>query len=106
MADLFEKLPDDQQSGPEAQLLRPPGERKVYNIVHLISRSRNYEGNSKDYNFSRTSMQAHWSAGYQGAIGTRRHRSARAPHQSRGRRHLRLHPGRPRIEGTWSELPA
>ena len=73
LADLFEKLPEDLQNGPEAQLLRPVGDHKVYNIVHMIYRARNYEGHSKDYDFSRTSMQEHWSAGYQDAVRTLRH---------------------------------
>ena len=42
MAELFEKLPKDLQNGPEAQLLRPAGGHKVYNIVHLIYRAKNY----------------------------------------------------------------
>jgi len=73
MADLFEKLPADLQSGPEAQLLRPVGDHKLYNIVHLIYRARNYEGHSKDYDFSRASMREHWRAGYHDAIRTLRH---------------------------------
>jgi NTE family protein len=73
MADLFEKLPADLQSGPEAQLLRPVSEYKFYNIVHLIYRARNYEGHSKDYDFSCASMQEHWRAGYHDAIRTLRH---------------------------------
>src|SRR6267154_676749 len=40
MADLFEKLPADLQSGREAQLLRPVCNHKVYNIVHLIYLAR------------------------------------------------------------------
>jgi NTE family protein len=73
MADLIEKLPEDLQNGPEAQLLRPVGDHKVYNIVHLIYRARNYEGHSKDYDFSRASMQEHWRAGYHDAVRTLRH---------------------------------
>jgi predicted acylesterase/phospholipase RssA len=73
MADLIEKLPEDLQSGPEAELLRPVGDHRVYNIVHLIYRARNYEGHSKDYDFSRASMQDHWRAGYHDAIRTLRH---------------------------------
>ena len=38
-------------------------DRKVYNIVQLIYRARNHEGQSKDYEFSRLSMQEHWAAG-------------------------------------------
>ena len=35
---------------------------KVYNIVHLIYRARSYEGSSKDYEFSRRTMEEHWAA--------------------------------------------
>jgi NTE family protein len=73
LADLFDKLPETLRNGPEAQLLQPLGNRKVYNIVHLIYRARNYEGHSKDYDFSRASMQEHWRAGYHDAIRTLRH---------------------------------
>jgi NTE family protein len=73
MADLFEKLPEELQNGPEARMLRPVGDHKVYNIVHLIYRAKNYEGHSKDYDFSRASMQEHWRAGYHDAIRTLRH---------------------------------
>jgi NTE family protein len=76
MADLFEKLPEDLQNSPEARLLRPAGDQKVYNIVHLIYRTKNYEGHSKDYDFSRASMQEHWRAGYHDAVRTLRHPEA------------------------------
>jgi NTE family protein len=48
----------------------------VYQIVHLIYRSKNYEVQSKDYEFSRTSMIDHWNAGYNDAIRTLRHPEA------------------------------
>src|SRR3984893_7124825 len=73
MADLFEKLPEDLRNGHEAQLLRSAADHKVYNIVHLIYRARNYEGHSKDYDFSHASMREHWRAGYHDAIRTLRH---------------------------------
>jgi NTE family protein len=73
MADLFEKLPAELRTGPEAQLLQPVGDHKVYNIVHLIYRAENFEGHSKDYEFSRASMQEHWRAGYHDAVRTLRH---------------------------------
>jgi len=76
MADLFEKLPETLKNGPEAQLLRPAADHKVYNIVQLIyhaKNSTNYEGHSKDYEFSRASMQGHWRAGYHDAVRTLRH---------------------------------
>jgi NTE family protein len=73
LADLFKKLPEDLQAGPEAKLLQPDGDHKVYNIVHLIYRAMNYEGHSKDYEFSRASMQEHWCVGYHDAVRTLRH---------------------------------
>jgi NTE family protein len=73
LADLFEKLPEPLRDGPEAQLLRPFVNHKVYNIVHLIYRTKNYEGHSKDYDFSHASMEEHWGAGYHDAIRTLRH---------------------------------
>jgi predicted acylesterase/phospholipase RssA len=73
LPDPFDKLPEELQNSPEAQLLRPVGDHKVYNIVHLIYRARHYEGHSKDYDFSRASMQEHWRAGYYDTIRTLRH---------------------------------
>ncbi len=73
-AGLLDKLPDDLKNSPEAQLLRPAVNRKVYNIVHLIYRAKNYEGHSKDHEFSRRSMEEHWRAGYHDARRTLRHR--------------------------------
>jgi predicted acylesterase/phospholipase RssA len=66
-AGLLEKLPDDLKNSPEAQFLRPAVDRKVYNIVQLIYRAKNYEGYSKDYEFSRAGMEEHWRAGYHDA---------------------------------------
>jgi NTE family protein len=73
LGDLFEKLPETLRNSPEARLLQPLGHNKVYNLVHLIYRARNYEGHSKDYDFSRASMQELWQAGYHDAIRTLRH---------------------------------
>ena len=35
----------------------------VVDVVHLIYRSKHYESQSKDYEFSRASMLEHWAAG-------------------------------------------
>jgi NTE family protein len=73
LTDLFAKLPETLRNGPEAQFLHPLGNHKVYNIVHLVYRAKNYEGHSKDYDFSRTSMEEHWQAGFHDAVRTLRH---------------------------------
>jgi NTE family protein len=61
-AALLDQLPEDLKNTPEAKLLATAADRKVFNIVHLIYRARNYEGHSKDYEFSRASMEEHWRA--------------------------------------------
>jgi NTE family protein len=72
-AKLLEKLPKDLQQSPEAGMLAELADEKVYNIIELIYRAKNYEGCSKDYEFSRRTMQEHWTAGYNDAVHTLRH---------------------------------
>jgi NTE family protein len=59
---------------PEAKVLAEFADLKVYNIVQLIYRSKNYEGNSKDCEFSRLSMADHWRAGYEDAVRALQHK--------------------------------
>jgi NTE family protein len=73
LATLLEKLPDDLKASEEAKMLRSAADHKVYNIVHLIYRSKHYEGHSKDYEFSHLTMEDHWRAGYYDAVRTLRH---------------------------------
>ena len=73
LATLLERLPEDLKASEEARILGPFADRKRYSVVHLIYRSKHYEGNSKDYEFSRLTMQEHWRAGYHDAVRTLRH---------------------------------
>ena len=66
-------MPEDLRNTSEADLLSTAADRKVYNIVHLIYRVKNYWGHSKGYEFSRLSMQEHCRAGYNDARRTLRH---------------------------------
>jgi NTE family protein len=72
-ADLLRKLPKALAQSPEAETLAAMSDRKVYNIIQLIYRSKNYEGHSKDYEFSRRSMEEHWRAGHHDAVRTLKH---------------------------------
>jgi NTE family protein len=74
LAGLLERLPADLKNSPDARLLAGAVDCKVYNIVQLIYRAKTYEGHSKDYEFSRLSMQEHWRAGYRDVRRTLRHR--------------------------------
>jgi NTE family protein len=68
-------MPRDDSS---IKLLQAFGDHKVYDIVHLIYRAHAYEGYSKDYEFSRLSMEEHWRAGHHDTIRTLRHPEALA----------------------------
>jgi NTE family protein len=71
---LLEMVPNkDALNDPEMRMLVESADEKVFNIVHLIYRAKRYEGSSKDYEFSRETMDAHWADGYQDAIRTLRH---------------------------------
>jgi NTE family protein len=76
LADLFSKLPDSLRETPEFALLNPEAGRKVYNIIQLIYRSKQHEGESKDFEFSSSSMQDHWAAGLNDTVRTLRHPEA------------------------------
>ena len=73
LASLLQKLPDEFRDSPELKLLKPHTQSKVYNLVQLVYRTKQYEGDSKDYEFSRLSMEDHWRAGYRDTIRTLRH---------------------------------
>jgi len=73
-ADLLDTLPKELATSPQAETLAAMADRRVCNIIQLIYRSKSYEGNSKDYEFSRRSMEDHWRAGYHDAARTLRHR--------------------------------
>jgi NTE family protein len=76
LANIIEKVPPELLDNEDGRLLRSVADRHVYQIVHLIYRSRKYEGQSKDYEFSRASMTDHWTAGYNDAMRTLRHPEA------------------------------
>ena len=79
------RLPEGLNDDPDIRLLREAADRKVYNLVQLIYRSRDYEGHSKDYEFSRVGMQEHWRTGYHDALRTLRHRGVlERPSNQRG----------------------
>jgi NTE family protein len=73
LARLIEKLPPELAESPEAAVLRPVAQTKVWNLIQLIYRSQEYEGDSKDYEFSRWSMQDHWRTGYHDTARTLKH---------------------------------
>jgi NTE family protein len=73
LSSLLQKLPEELKDNPEFGVLSPVADHKIYNLVQLIYRSKKYEGDSKDYEFSRASMEDHWRAGYHDTVRTLRH---------------------------------
>jgi len=71
---LIERLPPDLDGGEELALLRAFAHESCIAIVQLIYRAKLYEGNSKDYEFSRVTMQEHWEAGLSDVRRTLRER--------------------------------
>lgn len=66
-SELLPVLPEDLKRTHAGEVLAAAANAAVYNIVHLIYRSPTYEGESKDYEFSRRTMEEHWRAGYRDA---------------------------------------
>ena len=77
LARLLERVPAhikaEADQDPALHNLLAAADDKVYNIAHLIYRAKGYEGESKDYEFSRATMEDHWAAGYQDTLLTLRH---------------------------------
>ncbi len=61
--DLIRKLPEELKSDPLAITLNEAAKENAVSVVHLIYREKNYEANSKDYDFSRIGVLDHWAAG-------------------------------------------
>ncbi|MGI4878446.1 MAG: patatin-like phospholipase family protein [Janthinobacterium lividum] len=77
--ELMEKLPPELAAMPAAKLLAEASDPAVYNIVQLVYRSATYEGQSKDFEFSRRTMEEHWRAGYADATATLDHPEVLTP---------------------------
>jgi NTE family protein len=67
VANLISQLPEGLQNSADVKLLAQEADDKVCNIVHLIYRTKRYEGIAKDFEFSRRTMEEHWEAGYRNA---------------------------------------
>ncbi len=60
---LVSKLPDKLKNDPDAQALHAMCCDAAITIVHLIHRRKNHFTQSKDFEFSRTSIEDHWHSG-------------------------------------------
>jgi NTE family protein len=67
---LWERLPDDLKTGPEATLLNEFRCVTTMDIVQLIYRPEHALGQSKDYEFDRPTMETRWAQGLSDAQET------------------------------------
>ncbi|MBR0691778.1 patatin-like phospholipase family protein [Bradyrhizobium lablabi] len=72
--ELIGKLPDNLKNDPTVELLREASKENTVTVVHLIYKSKNYETNSKDYDFSHVAMVEHWGAGVRDVHLSMRHK--------------------------------
>lgn len=63
VAGLIAKLPAALRNDPSVEAVRAQLVHEPIEIVHLIYRNKPYELESKDYEFSRASVDEHWEAG-------------------------------------------
>jgi predicted acylesterase/phospholipase RssA len=77
--ELLAQMPRELAASPQARMLAEASDQAVYNIVQLVYHSPTYEGQSKDYEFSRRTMEDHWRAGYRDAGLTLAHPEVLVP---------------------------
>ncbi|WP_107989934.1 DUF3734 domain-containing protein [Breoghania corrubedonensis] len=70
---LYGKLPENLKQDADALLLEEAGCDADVTVVHLIHRLAPYTKQSKDYEFSRASVNEHWTAGTNDVVRTLRH---------------------------------
>lgn len=73
LKDLLEKLPEDQLDPHEKRLKEHLARLSKVTIIQMIYQQTAYETQSKDYEFSGTSMRDHWDSGYRDTQRTLRH---------------------------------
>jgi NTE family protein len=74
LRELINKLPDNLKNDPSVEILAKAARENTVTVVHLIYRSKNYETNSKDYDFSHVAMLEHWDAGVRDVHLSMRHK--------------------------------
>ena len=60
---LVTKLPESLRDDPDARILLENSCDAAVTVMHLINRPTEYDSQSKDYEFSRLSVEEHWDAG-------------------------------------------
>jgi NTE family protein len=65
---LLKKLPPEMANDPDAKSLMENARSSGVTVMHLIKRPTSNDTQSKDYEFSRLSMNEHWAEGHQDVV--------------------------------------
>ncbi len=76
IADLMTKLPPALRDDPSVAAVQAQLTHQPIDIFHLIYRDKPYETESKDYEFSRATVEEHWTAGMRDMFETMSHPEA------------------------------
>lgn len=71
--DLLARMPSELAATAQARFLAASSDPAAYSIVQLVYQTTSYEGDSKDYDFSRRTMKDHWLAGRRDVMKTLKH---------------------------------
>jgi NTE family protein len=63
LTDVQGRMPSDQRDDPWCKLADDLACSKRYNVIHLIYRHKEYEGQYKDFQFGLSTMREHWQSG-------------------------------------------
>jgi NTE family protein len=77
-------MPSELAATPQARFLAASSDPAAYSIVQLVYQSTTYEGDSKDYDFSRRTMKDHWLAGRRDVVETLKHPEVLVPPRGQG----------------------
>ncbi|MDE2383567.1 MAG: patatin-like phospholipase family protein [Alphaproteobacteria bacterium] len=66
-ANLLKKLPQDMAGDPDVKALTETSRAAGITVMHLINRGNDFDTQSKDYEFSRLSVEEHWQNGFDDA---------------------------------------
>ena len=65
---LLTKLPKNLRDDPDVKFLEEKAKARAITVMHIINRPAQAETQSKDYEFSRLSMEEHWATGYDDVV--------------------------------------
>ena len=71
---LLERIPEADRTPEDRDQLETLRNLPEITILELIYQQAAYEGQARDYEFSATSMRAHWDSGYRDTQATLRHK--------------------------------